>query len=77
MLFPGYFALVMATAAVSIASFLLNHILVARILVGLNWVFYLALWALTFVRLTRFPQRLVDDLRLGEWRHGVASVYRR
>ena len=61
-LFPGYFALVMATAAVSIASFLLGHSLVARVLVGLNWVFYLTLWGLTFVRLVRFPGRLIDDL---------------
>ena len=61
-LFPGYFALVMATAAVSIASFLLGHSLVARVLVGLNWFFYLSLWGLTFVRVVRFPTRLVDDL---------------
>jgi len=61
-LFPGYFALVMATAAVSIASFLLGHSFVARSLVGLNWVLYLSLWGLTFVRIVRFPRRLVDDL---------------
>jgi tellurite resistance protein TehA-like permease len=61
-LFPGYFALVMATAAVSIGSFLLGHSLVARTLVGLNWLFYLALWGLTLLRLVRFPRRLVDDL---------------
>ena len=61
-LFPGYFALVMATAAVSIASFLLGHLLLARILVALNWLFYLSLWALTVVRVVRFPRRLIDDL---------------
>jgi tellurite resistance protein TehA-like permease len=61
-LFPGYFALVMATAAVSIASFLLGHALIAHALVGLNWLFYLSLWALTLVRLVHFPGRLVDDL---------------
>ena len=38
-LFPGYFALVMATAAVSIASFLLGHHWIARILLALNWAF--------------------------------------
>ena len=61
-LFPGYFALVMATAAVSIASFLLGHALIARLLVGLNWIFYLALWGLTLIRLARFPERIVEDL---------------
>lgn len=61
-LFPGYFALVMATAAVSIASFLLGHSPIARILVGLNWLFYLSLWLLTVLRLVGFPQRIVDDL---------------
>ncbi|HVU29123.1 MAG TPA: tellurite resistance/C4-dicarboxylate transporter family protein [Sphingomicrobium sp.] len=61
-LFPGYFALVMATAAVSIASELLGYELVASILVWLNWTFYLALWALTLVRLTHYPRRLIEDL---------------
>lgn len=61
-LFPGYFALVMATAAVSIASFLLGHALIAHTLVGLNWLFYLSLWGLTLLRLVRFPRRLIDDL---------------
>jgi tellurite resistance protein TehA-like permease len=61
-LFPGSFALVMATAAVSIASFLLGHLLVAGILVALNWAFYLCLWTLTLVRLVGFPARVLDDL---------------
>ncbi|HWI75615.1 MAG TPA: tellurite resistance/C4-dicarboxylate transporter family protein [Sphingomicrobium sp.] len=61
-LFPGYFALVMATAAVSIASFLLGHALIAHTLVGLNWLFYVSLWGLTLLRLVRFPRSLIDDL---------------
>jgi tellurite resistance protein TehA-like permease len=61
-LFPGYFALVMATAAVSIASFLLGHVAVARGLVALNWLLYLCLGGLTLVRLARFPGRMLDDL---------------
>ena len=61
-LFPGYFALVMATAAVSIACELLGHATLARALLWLNWVLYLALWALTLVRLVYFPRRLVADL---------------
>lgn len=61
-LFPGYFALVMATAAVSIASFLLHHQTIAWTLLWLNWAFYLSLWILTLIRIARFPARLIDDL---------------
>lgn len=61
-LFPGYFALVMATAAVSIASFLLGYHWIAVALVALNWIFYLALSALTLLRLIAFPRRVSDDL---------------
>jgi len=60
-LFPGYFALVMATAAVSNASFLLGHLIIARALVGLNWVFYGSLWTLTIVCLVAFPRRLLAN----------------
>jgi tellurite resistance protein TehA-like permease len=52
----------MATAAVSIASHLLGYHLVARVLFGLNWAFYLSLWALTAIRALQFPNRIVDDL---------------
>jgi tellurite resistance protein TehA-like permease len=52
----------MATAAVSIASFLLGHVLIARLLVGLNWIFYPALWGLTLIRLLRFPRSALEDL---------------
>lgn len=62
MLFPGYFALVMATAAVSIACALLGYGMIAGVLVWLNWTFYLVLWALTLIRLVHFPRRLVADL---------------
>jgi tellurite resistance protein TehA-like permease len=61
-LFPGYFALVMATAAVSIASFLLEYSLIAHAFVGLNWIFYLSLWGLTLLRVVRFPERITEDL---------------
>lgn len=61
-LFPGYFALVMATAAVSIASFLLGYLTIALTLLALNWGFYLCLWGLTLVRLVRFARRALDDL---------------
>ncbi len=61
-LFPGYFALVMATAAVSIASFLLGYSPIAHALVALNWLFYPSLWGLTLLRIFRFPKRVVEDL---------------
>jgi tellurite resistance protein TehA-like permease len=61
-LFPGYFALVMATAAVSIACELLGYSAIAGALVWLNWTFYLALWALTLIRLVNFPRRMLADL---------------
>lgn len=61
-LFPGYFALVMATAVVSIASELLGHGWIAKPLLGIAWLSYLALWVLTLLRLGLFPHRLVEDL---------------
>ncbi len=62
-LFPGYFALVMATGIVSIACQLLGHPVIARTLLALNLVFYAALLALTLARAAFFPRRLFDDLR--------------
>lgn len=61
-LFPGYFALVMATGVVSIASHLLGLPLFANALVGVNWLAYGVLWGLTCVRLVLYPQRMVADL---------------
>ena len=61
-LFPGYFALVMATAAVSIASSLLGLGLIGRALFWLNCLFYVSLWSLTLIRLLAFPRRMLTDL---------------
>ena len=61
-LFPGYFALVMATAAVSVACQLLGYSTIASALLWLNWLFYFVLWMLTLVRLVRFPRRVIADL---------------
>src|SRR5574338_596560 len=61
-LFPGYFALVMATGVVSIALFLLGYAPLSHVLVWLNWVFYVSLWALTATRLVRFRSLLLQDL---------------
>jgi tellurite resistance protein TehA-like permease len=61
-LFPGYFALVMATGVVSIACQLLAMTAIARALVGVNWVAYIVLWGLTLLRVWRFPANVAADL---------------
>lgn len=61
-LFPGYFALVMATGTLSIGSFLLGILFVSRVLFYMNIVFYLSLWLLTIIRLIFFFQKLKSDL---------------
>lgn len=61
-LFPGYFALVMATGVVSIACQLLFLRPVALALVAVNWIAYLTLWSLTIARALRFPRKLLQDL---------------
>jgi len=61
-LFPGYFALVMATGIVSIACDLNGWPGLARALFAVNLVAYPALAALTLARLLIFPRRLAADL---------------
>ncbi|HXF62786.1 MAG TPA: tellurite resistance/C4-dicarboxylate transporter family protein, partial [Caldilineaceae bacterium] len=61
-LFPGYFALVMATGIVSVASALLGMALIARLLLIVNLVAYVVLWALTLFRLLAFWPRVWADL---------------
>ncbi len=61
-LFPGYFALVMATGIVSIAAFFLGLEPVAYLLLGINTAAYLVLWALTIARWMRYRASLLDDL---------------
>ncbi|AQQ54847.1 tellurite resistance/C4-dicarboxylate transporter family protein [Planococcus lenghuensis] len=60
-LFPGYFALVMATGALSIGSFLLGMTVIADLLFYCNVIFYIALWLLTLTRLMRYFPLLADD----------------
>lgn len=60
-LFPGYFALVMATGIVSIAGFLLGMRPIAWVLLVINVVAYVILWLLTLARLIHyFPHVLAD-----------------
>jgi len=61
-LFPGYFALTMATGVVSIGSMLLGMPAVAWALLVFNWIAYPTLWALTLVRLAAFPGALMRDM---------------
>lgn len=62
-LFPGYFALAMATGIVSVAAEVTGMPAVARALLAVNLVCYGVLAALLAVRLVRWPRRVVDDLR--------------
>lgn len=62
-LFPGYFALVMATGIVSIASFLLGMRAVAWTLFGINLIAYGVLSLLLLGRLVWHFRRVVADLR--------------
>ncbi|HVO17277.1 MAG TPA: tellurite resistance/C4-dicarboxylate transporter family protein [Alphaproteobacteria bacterium] len=61
-LFPGYFSLVMATGALSIANQLLGYRLIALLLLAVNVVAYAALVALILIRLWRFFPRVVRDI---------------
>jgi tellurite resistance protein TehA-like permease len=62
-LFPGYFALVMATGIVSIACFLLQFNFLARALWLLNIAAYAILVLLTLARLTSHFPRILADIR--------------
>ncbi len=61
-LHPGYFALVMATGIVSIASNLFGFELIAWVLFYINVVAYGILWIMFLVRLTVYFQKIVDDI---------------
>ena len=62
-LFPGYFALVMATGIVSVAAETLGLPAVARGLVAINVAAYVVLSLLLIVRIVRYFGRVLDDLR--------------
>ena len=59
---PSYFAMVMATGIVSIASHLVGFQLIAICLLWLNVLFYTLLWGLTIARVLLYPKRVVADL---------------
>lgn len=59
---PAYFALVMATGIVSIASDRAGFRTIAVVLLWLNAAQYLVLWILSAWRLVRYRHALLDDL---------------
>lgn len=61
-LFPGYFAVVMATGATSIASGLLGYHIAALALLAANGLAYGVLCLLTLIRVLRFPRQVLADL---------------
>lgn len=61
-LYPGYFALVMATGVVSVASSLLGFSTIAWVLVGVNVPAYVGLVFLTLYRGFAFPKEFLADL---------------
>lgn len=61
-LHPAYFALVMATGIVSIASHLLGMTFISWPLLAINVVAYVVLWFFFLVRLLRYRDRLLRDL---------------
>ena len=61
-LFPGYFALVMATGIISIAAHLLEMRTVALALLVINVVAYVVLWLLLSLRLLLFFPRIRADI---------------
>ncbi len=60
---PAYFALVMATAFVSIATFVIDIRWLAIPLLWLNIAAYPTLWTLMVLRAIRYPGRVIEDLR--------------
>jgi tellurite resistance protein TehA-like permease len=61
-LFPGYFALAMATGIVSLAAYMLGLQALGWALFWANIAAYATLWLLTMVRLARYPGRILADL---------------
>ena len=61
-LFPGYFALVMATGIISIACYLLELQTIAVVLLLVNIIAYTLLWVLLLLRLFFFFGRVKDDI---------------
>lgn len=62
-LFPGYFALVMATGIISIATYMLEMRSLAWVMLAFNLVAYIVLWLLLLIRLISFFPRVKATLQ--------------
>lgn len=62
-LFPGYFAMVMATGIISIDASFLEMPLLAQSLFVLNIAAWTILWILNVARIIRYPAAVLADLR--------------
>lgn len=62
-LFPGYFAMVMATGVVAIQANKFGYAFPAKLLVVVATAAYVVLWTLTIIRGYRFSSRLNADFR--------------
>lgn len=60
--FPGYFAFLMATGALSIGMHLLGIALLPQILLYINIIAFIILWLITFIRMAFFMPYFLDDL---------------
>jgi tellurite resistance protein TehA-like permease len=59
---PAYFAMVMATGIVAIATHLTGMLLVGRVLAGIGLIAYVVLAVMTLARLVFFPREVFQDL---------------
>ncbi|HEX6580747.1 MAG TPA: tellurite resistance/C4-dicarboxylate transporter family protein [Actinomycetota bacterium] len=73
-LFPGSFALVMATGIVAIAAYQQGFETLARGFLAVNVIAYVVLWMLTIVRLVRFPGRVRDDIATHQRGAGFLTI---
>ena len=73
-LYPGYFALVMATGIVSIAAYLEGMALIAWALFVINIAIYGLLWLLTLTRLLRNFPSVITDLTSHTRGHGFFTI---
>lgn len=70
-LYPGYFALVMATGILSISAFLMDQLLFAYVLFGINTILYTSFWALTITKMIYFASKMKQELQS----HQVGPAY--
>ncbi|MBI2995737.1 MAG: tellurite resistance/C4-dicarboxylate transporter family protein [Candidatus Melainabacteria bacterium] len=61
-LFPGYFALVMATGIISIAASFLKMNVIPQLLFNINKIAYLVLWVLFLIRFFKYFPNVINDL---------------